>query len=879
MKFLQISLFCWGIYGLFLSPLSHAQDESSASIQDEASLSESSEEGLRDKKGRIEKMEVTGSHIKQIDIEGAMPVQVLDRKYLEQTGYNSVGDVLRDLSANTFGSQREHSGSSLAGVAHVSLRGLGANRTLVLLNGKRLARDGISNSPDLNLIAMQAVERIDVLKDSSSATYGSDALGGVVNIITRKNFSGAELNIRQEVSEFNGGNKQTVGGTVGWSDSRTNIITSLQYRNNEEVFSRDRMWSKDGESSRTPTPNVDVGDGPVPLAHCPPNQRNPKSGRCIFNYANYSTALPKIEQVNLLSSARFQVHNSTEVSLQASGTLKKTDWVYAPGAHLLRGLQGSFIDSLKLPGHTPGTPVDAHWRSLAFGNRVSEVKTNAFGLNVGVKHLLGESWEIDASVGTERIKRDDRSPIGYSRKKELVEAIESGKCNIFQVGGKCEAKDGLHYEPYEITKSRLDFGEIRGSGEIYDLPSGSISMAVGLQTSFESFSDDYDPLSLVGGVAGGGAGSKGSGARRAYAVFSEFAVPIREDLDVQMAGRYDRYSDFGDTFNPKASMVYRPTKKLLLRTSLGTGFKAPNMTDLYSASSAGYPTFVDHVSCARAMAALDPADRGDKTKKPYQCEPRQYFVRSGGNDGLEEERSRSFNVGAVYQVSKELSMGIDVFDIKMENLVGMSFEEMTRAELNNVDLSQHRTSIMRNVLGEIEEVNTQLQNLSQTELRGIDFNLTFSKYLPGKGELTLSSDTSYLLKYDSEGFPGAGYKSVLGKPSSPRWKNNIGIEYGPKDDLRFITQIKTVGSHEMADEDFEDRKRYTSVDAHISYRLRYAALNGTLVAGAKNILTGSKTFFGSPTPPLDHSNINNKLDSSLYDNIGRRFFIGYSQTF
>jgi iron complex outermembrane receptor protein len=211
---------------------------------------------------KFEKIEVTGSYIKRTDIEGAQPVQTLDRDYLDKTGYNSVGDVMRDLTASSFGGARESSGSATAGTATVSLRGLGANRTLILLNGRRMAKDGIGAATDLNLIPMAAVERIDVLKTGGSATYGSDAVGGVVNVITRKNFVGAEMTLRQEVTELEGGNRTTVSGVFGTSSSKGSIVGSVQYRNNEKVFDRDRTFS-DGKSNlgsrNAPTPSIFSG--------------------------------------------------------------------------------------------------------------------------------------------------------------------------------------------------------------------------------------------------------------------------------------------------------------------------------------------------------------------------------------------------------------------------------------------------------------------------------------------------------------------------------------------------------------------------------------------------------------------------------------------
>jgi iron complex outermembrane receptor protein len=154
------------------------------------------DEGQKMPQKKVEKIQVTGSHIKRIDIEGPSPVQTIDKQELDETGYNSVADVLRNVSANSFGSRREQAGSTVAGVAEVSLRGLGASSTLVLMNGRRLPTDGVTGAVDLNLIPMAAVERVEILKDGASAIYGSDAIGGVVNIITKRDYVGTEMSFQ-----------------------------------------------------------------------------------------------------------------------------------------------------------------------------------------------------------------------------------------------------------------------------------------------------------------------------------------------------------------------------------------------------------------------------------------------------------------------------------------------------------------------------------------------------------------------------------------------------------------------------------------------------------------------------------------------------------
>lgn len=804
---------------------------------------------------RVEKIEITGSYIKRVDLEGAQPIQTIDREYLDQTGYNSVSDVLREMSANSFGSRRERSGSSIGGTSGVSLRGLGESRTLVLLNGRRLAKDGISGSVDLNLIPMAAVERIDILKDSSSALYGSDALGGVVNIITKKDYVGGEVSIRHEMPEENGGERSTVSGLYGFGTDKLNVISTLQYRKNQKIWSRDREWSDDGESTYSPTPNVDSGSGFEPADDaCAGGVYSAEEDQCLFDYTSFSTELPTVEQVNLLSNVRYEIDGLTEVHALVNATHKTTWYRYAPGAVQLSDVTD------------PNTSTNydtVKWRSLVLGPRDTEMTTKSIGVNTGVRRYIGDTWEADLTVGTQRIERNSESPSGYAVGETLISAIESGDCNIFTPGAPCNLPSGTKYEPWQETKSRLDYVELRTNGELFDLPAGPLSAAVGGQHTYETYTDKYDPLSLEGGVAGGGAGSEGAGTRHVTAAFAELAIPVIRGLDVQVAGRYDKYSDFGDTFNPKVSLMYKPISEILFRASAGTGFKAPNMTDLYASASAGSPTFLDEKACLEGVAGA--------------CKPQQYRAVSGGNDGLKEEKSTSYTVGTVIQATKDFSIGIDYWNIEMENVVGLNYRGVTRAEARNGRqwlIDNYGITVDRDANGRISEINSKLLNLDERKLSGVDFSLQYNGFIEKVGSFTLRNEFSYMIEFENQLFPGLGSESAFDYGGAPRWRNNLTVNYGPTQDLNFTAMFITTAKNYMSlnpttREHDRYQHTYTRVDLQGSYNI--ASIDSSVSIGIKNLL--------GLTPPLDHFDINNQLNYSLYDNIGRRIFANYTYRF
>ena len=406
----------------------------------------------------IEKISVTGSRIKRIDVEGPSPILIIDREEMEKTGYNSVGDVLRDMSVNTFGSGRESSGTLAPGSASVSLRGLGADRTLVLIDGKRVQKDALTNAADLNLIPFAVVDRMEILKDSASAIYGSDALGGVVNIITRKDFNGSEASVKQFVSEQTGGNQTEVSLTSGYSNSRLSVTGVLYHRSNEKIYARDRDHSKLGlsrtgspgtfsilkvEDSGDKTPYLESDGSVSPRSRlqaapdCPANRVLDVTGGqvCQFNYADRMTTRPALDQTSAMLNTNFKVTDRIDTFVRLSGTHRDVKWIFAPtpaGSAAGLGVSGARARTyIEKAGHKLEKAfaqlrdddfLDVNYRLLELGDRISEVTTDQYSTLAGMTMELADTWEMEVSAGYNRSFRTDLGVSGYARKDELARA-------------------------------------------------------------------------------------------------------------------------------------------------------------------------------------------------------------------------------------------------------------------------------------------------------------------------------------------------------------------------------------------------------------------------------------------------------------------------
>ncbi|MBC7384966.1 MAG: TonB-dependent receptor [Cryobacterium sp.] len=806
-----------------------------------------------------EKIEVTGSHIKRIDTEGVSPVTTITRKELEKTGYNSIGDVLRDSNVNSFGSMREASGSNAAGNAEVNLRGLGSSNTLVLLNGQRLPSDAVTGAVDLNMIPMAAVERVEILKDGASAIYGSDALGGVVNIITRRDFTGNEVNVSQMVPQMKGGAKGEASIVNGVNGEKFNIVNVLQVRNNARVYSKDRDWTSHNISNTGSPGSYRNGSTPWKAdPNCPPSKlvTTPSGTFCTFNTSDFSTELPELKQIGALSEANYELNSTTKLHARLSGTYRVVKWSYAPapGTFTIPGANTGNLNPSggPLPGTTPGADLDVRYRLTDLGTRDSEVNTYGYNALVGSTHQLSSTWELDLSAAHNIVDTSDKGVNGYALQSILDADIAGGRFNPFGLPGSKGSLDNARYVPEEHTRSQLSAVEVKASGEIGKIGERPIGLAVGTSAVYQKYKDSFDSESVSGNVFGN-AGSSGGGQRNSQAFYTEFSIPVTEKLELQAAGRYDHYSDFGSTFNPKGAFLLHATKDLLFRGSVGTGFKAPLMQELYAATSDGNPTFIDAVACKSEQAA------GGATPS---CLPAQYSVTSSGNSGLKQQTSLSYNLGTVYQINPALSFGTDFFITKTKNVVGIDYADLTKAERDGVNVGQYGIIVNRTA-GYIDSIVAPLQNLASQEVSGLDFSVGYQI-----GNLRLSTDHSQMLYFREEGFPGSGMKDRLGENGRPSWRNATTANYvlNPRNSVA-LTAL-TISGHEKAVKEQGNLSHYTALDLQYVYATKSS---GAFTLGIRNLL--------NTTPPLDDSNPTKPLDVTLYDQLGRQFMAAYKVKF
>src|SRR5437764_1566720 len=713
------------------------------------------------------RVDVTGSNIKRIEGEGALPVQTITRGDIEREGLQSAAEVVDRLSANSSigglnmaGSE----GSTLTGFAAASLRGLGSARTLVLLNGRRLATTAFSGtSVDLNAIPLSAIERVEILTDGASAIYGTDAIAGVINFILRQDFTGVDAYAFYGDSEKGGGQEQRYSITGGWGDlakDKWNIFGTFDYHKVQEIKATQRSFSATSFLPNAPGGVYDRTSGnsiPGNVSGLPLNGRNvtaspgapgclppfsfPTPGsplQCRFDFASTIDITAPIDSYNAYGAARWQFSPNHQAyfegSWQQTTATARTSPPPISAATILSGDNVLSIPTSPFYPHAfaqqfgvDGQPLVVGWRGLELGPRTDENKTSQYRAVGGLQgNLYG--WDYNAYVNWSQSKATDTWKAGWSIGSVLLPILNSGQINLFGLNTP-EALALLqpaliHQKVLDATSSFTEFNAT-ASNEIYKLPAGPLALAVGTNYRREKYELTASPILELADVPGlgGSVSTVPSVSRNVWAIYGELNIPIVKTLEGNVAVRYDDYQDVGSTTNPKVSLRWQPTKELLVRGAYGTGFRAPTLIELDQPALFG----------ATGGNWTDPA-RCPSTGSFRDCNA-QFTTKLGGNPALKPERSTNWTIGAVFEPVPMFSFGVDYFWIKVKDVIGIPAEEPI---FTDIPASEAAGLIVRYAPGSAGCQNAgspplpcpinfgiqTLVNLTELKTDGIDVNAT-----------------------------------------------------------------------------------------------------------------------------------------------------------
>jgi iron complex outermembrane receptor protein len=726
---------------------------------------------------------------------------------------------------------------------------------------------GGENSVDLNLIPTAAIERVEILKDGASATYGSDAIGGVINFITKKDYNGGSVSLGQSVAQAGGAQRTDFFGTFGKTFKRGSVTGIVQYRNNAELASADRAFTKVTNLANQGSGTSQVGQwtdagGNNQFLSCPADQQvtDSSGSYCLFDYSKYSWEMPKISQYSTLLNAQYKLSENVKLKSQANFTYRdvQTRLAPAPGTLQITPAQAAAI-GITNPAINPlNGLVDVRYRLLSAGTRDNQDQTTAYNVSQSVETKLGGSWTMDltGSYADSRARGDGQ---GYADTRVLSGLVGNGWNPLLPLDQQGSIASAI-IRPYDVTQSRQAEARAIATGQITD----ASSLAVGASTAWQMYRSEVDGVTAANANYGGNGGN-GFGTRSYEAVFTEASIFPIEDLEIGLAARYDNYSDFGNTINPKLSLSWQANDQLMFRTSIGSGFRAPNLADLYNGGSLGYPRMRDAVGCAAA------GNTGPT------CSNRQYEVLTSSNPNLTQEKSLYYNAGFILQPKKNWSIESNMFIATIDDAVGaLDMNQVMRAASvfgEQFLRDNYNIDIVRNGTGQIERINMlSAYNIATNIRQGLDFSVTTQSKANIGVPINVVFNMTHIqfLKTAGESFPGLGIQNS----QDNYFKNNINLTT-IRNDHSLRGTLRTIsGGDKDANYGAVGAVGAGSLRTHTEFDLNYGKQNLFKKVGLN---VGVKNLFDTARPLDETGQV--ALNAAIYDPIGRYYYTTLNYTF
>ncbi|MEO5764054.1 MAG: TonB-dependent receptor, partial [Casimicrobiaceae bacterium] len=509
-------------------------------------------------------------------------------------------------------------------------------------------------------------------------------------------------------------------------------------------------------------------------------------------------SLPDQKITSVYGSGRFQLNPDWQLYANGFYSRAETRFIIQPtpiSDQFFYGPNGDIPANISLPPTSPfyptaqaiaagvnGQPLNVRYRCVECGNRDTTDTNDGWQGVAGVKGAW-KNWDIDFNGFYGEGTTTDHVNNGFVQYSRILPLLSSGVVNVFGPNTPAVSAlvDAAQFREDTFKGTSKNYGvQGKASSDIYNLPAGPLGFAVGFELRKEELTQDPNPALALGDVTGfGGNFLPVSASRRDEAAFVEFNVPIVRNLEATAAVRYDHYSDFGSTTNPKFSLRWNPVQSLLLRGSWGTGFVAPSLTQLFGLQTSGVssPGLTDPVRCPVTGDSND-------------CDT-QFGVVFGGNPALQPQKSNQWQVGALWEPTAGFSAGADYFNIELSNLFSNGVTPGTILD----DLAQFGYLVTRappdstnpNLPGRILTIDQRFLNLGKVKIQGIDVDLRAKLPPTAVGRFSSQLSGTYYVKYDVQQIDGsfAGFVSNAYQATvtgiTPRWKHYLAFnwDYGP----------------------------------------------------------------------------------------------------
>ncbi|MBV7537823.1 TonB-dependent receptor [Duganella sp. sic0402] len=863
------------------------------------------------------RVEVTGSSIKRVANEASLPVTSVKAEDLVKQGMTTLADFMMALPQSA-----SLAPSNAGSGTNINLRGLGVNRTLVLLNGRRLANEAIADGyANLDVIPMSAIARVEVLRDGASSIYGSDAIGGVVNFITKTQFDGLQLTAQAvQPEKRGGGDEQRLTATWGKGNLQTdgwNVYATVDAHQRTRLAASDRAYLSSVEKltglGRAPT--LGTGGNATPANFTTATNKtaqNPygrsgclapysiagQNGTCVIDNNEYGTALYANQQVTFYARGTLKLSEDHTVSIDYSRGEEFIKATRNPtNALAVKGVAPTISSTSKwYPGGSGGVPAVAGlnnapltvtWAVADLGAATTkDVQLNQ-RVAVTDEGVIG-GWDYKAGLVVGISERDNYYDSGYVTGQGLIDGLKNGKLNPFglqDADGKAYlasiSVDGAKNRTSKSTFTGVDF---TASKAVMDLPGGSLAVAVGADLHRDTTEDTK--LAIVSDVTYANTSpSHGDGQRNVAALFAEVNAPVTKTLELNGAIRADHFNDFGTTVNPKISFRWEPMKQLMFRGSANTGFRAPTLFDAYGyrlpgATGLTAAKWDDPLLCPGGTPGVAGTGKPVAGQVAANVCNVQLPKQTGSNAGLKPEKSKGFTLGVVMEPFKDATLSLDYWNIRMTDMLANLPEQVYF-----LDPAKYASYFVRNADGTLNYLVNTTMNLGGQKAAGIDVSGSYTLPKTSFGTFRVNLDGTYLTQFDNQLFDGSPFASNIGQfglasngttSSFPiityRWKHTLRLNWASGNWNSTLTQNY---NSKYTDQNLVAKQYWRDINSYKLWNLT------TTYNGFKNIqITAGITNLFNAEPPATNSSLYSfGYLSSAASPIGRAYNVRATYTF
>ncbi len=858
----------------------------------------------------IEEVFVTGSRIKRPDIDGVGKVDVTTADDFAKIGAVSIDQVLK-FSPFTAGAQAGAESNYLSakegyGTASVNLRGLGQNRTLVLVNGRRFVAggSGANSVVDLNAIPVNMIDRVETLLDGSSAIYGADAVAGVVNIITKRSFDGLQFDAAYGITAEDDAENMDFSVMFGRELDGKGFVVSANYVDRQEARSKDRGFSEcffeeeDGEKFCSGSSSTAGGRGSTEtMGNVQFNQDPNGDGDSFvpysfalhaFDFQEYFNLTAPYDRLNVSASGFIDLTGNVRLFAESTYSDRSSNTEASPAS-----FTGRFF-SATYPHNPTGEDLTLRRRMVeeGFGGRIWEQEVTLFRTVVGLEGAMDNGWSWDVSANYGKSESDEK----------FTNAIDVLNLAATMVEADCAAPSATQCVDWfginDPNPQALAFvnatvptvGEnvqtslvANMSGEMFEISGRPAGFAVGVE--YRKDQGEYRRTYTRPVLSGGGGSTDPIDADLSSTeVYVEATFPLAASLDLNVAARYSDYSKFDSEFTYKIGGDWRVTEDFRLRSTFSTSVRTPNIRELYTTEEINFTTFVD---------PCDQWETSGDTNLMANCAldvgagftQSELFVEVDypGNPDLNPETADTFTFGLVFEPGsvEGLALTVDYYQIEIDDSIRNVSPSAALEQCYYSANKSHPTcdDIFRDMFsGDVVFLTVPLVNAAKEKMRGVDFGVQYG-FRAANGDVTINWDTAYLDQFDID-FAGARSTTEWagtisngegGHGSYTKWRSNLSVDFDTEK-WGASYRINYIGD---ADSQFQ-RSGATapSVDS-----VMYHHLEGSIRLSDKLVLRGGINNLFDKDPPYYTDPIDQNTDPFTYDLLGRRYFMKATYTF